>query len=66
VIGEMKLPEIANPFKAIAKLLERERKLKPLIKRQEAQDIHNKDFVNINMHIVKAENVPLRKEYKEE
>ena len=60
----MKLPEIADPFKAIAKLLERERKLKPLIKRAEAQNYTNKDKVTINLHIVKAENVPIREEYR--
>ena len=66
VVYEYPIPPIANPFTSIAKLLQRRRKLKPLVKKGDPVSYESKDRVDINLHIIKAENVPVRHDYLQE
>jgi len=47
----------------INKLFIKGRRLKPIIEKREVTDFKSIDKCKINVHIIKAENVPVRKDF---
>jgi len=64
VIREVQVFVAENPLIGlINKLFIKGRRLKPVIEKREVVDFKSIDKCKINVHIIKAENVPVRKDF---